>query len=305
MKVKGIHAAPALIIVISALIVSANYLDISKISGGVNPYLTVMALEIACIGLPAGFFCILRGTKYKDRLNLKLPKVKHAAFSLYSLLLIVSGSIALSLLLYWLMPESFAASATTGLQGSVEMTGMTDSLYAALAFGVLPAILEEFLFRGVIMAEYSPYGGGVAVVFSSLLFSFMHFAPVRLPIYIFTGIILALTACATRSVIVTAVIHAVYNVFTLYFEKYVYKIAAKQSGGMILLTFIVVTVLLISAILFFGRAEKLYRALGRENAPSPLRLKKNTGDAPPLLAALLSPTFLLMAVFFAAASFFF
>ena len=201
------------------------------------------------------------------------------------------------------MPESFAASATTGLQGSVEMTGMTDSLYAALAFGVLPAILEEFLFRGVIMAEYSPYGGGVAVVFSSLLFSFMHFAPVRLPIYIFTGIILALTACATRSVIVTAVIHAVYNVFTLYFEKYVYKIAAKQSGGMILLTFIVVTVLLLSASLFFGRAERIYRGMGDDNAPSPMRLTKKPSDPPRFLAALLSPTFLLFFVFYIIASF--
>ena len=298
MKIKGIHAAPALIIIISALIAASNYLDISNISGGVNPYLTVMALEIACIGIPAVFFCILRGNDYKGRLNIKLMRARHTTLSFYALILIISGSIALSIFLYWLMPETFAASASAGLRGSLESTGMTDTVYAALAFGVLPAILEEFLFRGVVMAEYSPYGGTVAVIFSTLLFSLMHFTPVRLPIYLFTGTVLGMTVGATRSVISTSLIHAVYNVFTLYFEKYIYKIAAKQSGGMILLAFIVVTVLLFSAVLFFGRCEKIYRNMGADNVPSPLRRKKKPGDPPAFLAALLSPTFLLLAVFY-------
>ncbi len=305
MKIKGVHAAPALIIIISALITAANYLDISKISGGVNPYLTVMALEIACMGLPAVFFCILRGNAYKGRLNLKIMRVRHVSLSVYSLLLIVSISIGLSLLMYWLFPESFAASASAGLKGSVEMTGVTDTVYAALAFGVLPAILEEFLFRGIVLAEYSPYGAGTAVLFSSLLFSFMHFTPVRFPIYFFTGIILALTVSACGSVITTGIIHAAYNVFTLYFEKYIYKVAAKQSGGMILLTFIVVTVLLVSAVLFFGKAERMYRLMGEANLPSPLRRKKAVGDPPAFLMALLSPTFIILLVFYLVVSFFF
>ncbi len=305
MKIKSVHAAPALIIIISVLITAANYLDISKISGGVNPYLTVMALEIACMGLPAVFFCILRGNEYKGRLNLKIMRVRHVSLSLYAVLLMISGGIALSLLMYWLFPESFAASAAAGLRGSVEMTGVTDTVYTALAFGVLPAILEEFLFRGVILTEYTPYGAGTAVFFSSLLFAFLHFTPVRLPIYLFTGIILALAAGATGSIITTSVIHVVYNVFTVYFEKYIYKIAAKQIGGLILLTFIVAALSLISAILFFGRAERLYRIMGESNAPSPLRRKQNQGDPPPFLAALLSPSFILLFIFYIIVSFFF
>lgn len=305
MKIKGVHAAPALIIIISALITAANYLDISKISGGFSPYLTVMAIEIACMGLPAVFFCILRGNEYNGRLNLKIIRVRHISLAFYALLLMICAGIALSLLMYRLFPESFAASASAGLMGSVEMTGTADTVYTALAFGILPAILEEFVFRGIVLTEYTPYGAGVAVIFSSLLFAFSHFTPVRLPIYLFTGTILALTVGATGSVITTAVIHSAYNVFSLYFEKYIYKIAAKQSGGMILLTFIVVTVLLISAILFFGRAERLYRLMGEANVPSPLRRKEKKGDPPAFLAALLSPSFLLLLVFFFAVAFFF
>ena len=180
-----------------------------------------------------------------------------------------------------------------------------DSLSDLLAFGVLPAILEEFLFRGIVLAEYSPYGAGTAVLFSSLLFSFMHFTPVRFPIYFFTGIILALTVSACGSVITTGIIHAAYNVFTLYFEKYIYKVAAKQSGGMILLTFIVVTVLLVSAVLFFGKAERMYRLMGEANLPSPLRRKKAAGDPPAFFMALLSPTFIILLVFYLVVSFFF
>lgn len=305
MKIKGAHAAPALVIIISALICAANYLDITKISGSVNPYLTVMALEIGCIGLPCVFFCLLRGTEYRERLNIRLMRVSHVTVSVYALILLIATGIALSLITYRIFPEAFASSATAGLRGSVEETGMTDTLYAALAFGVLPAILEEFLFRSIVLAEYSPSGGAVAVIFSSLMFGMMHFTPVRLPIYFFTGVILAITLCATGSIIATSVIHASYNVFTIYFEKYIYRVAAKQSGGLILLTFIVVTVLLVFAILFFGRVEKLYRQKSENNLPSPMRIKRHPGDTPPFLSALLSPTFLIFIVFFVIVSFFY
>lgn len=305
MKIKGIHAAPALAIAVSALIFAADYPDISKISGNINPYLTVMALEIACMGLPAVFFCILRGNEYNERLQLKIIRVRHISLSFYGLGMMICGGIALSLLMYRLFPEGFAASAHAGLPGADGITGNPDTVYAALAFGILPALLEEFLFRGVILTEYTPYGAATAVFFSSLLFALLHFTPIRLPIYFFTGIVLALITASCGSVLPAALVHSAYNVFILYFEKYIYKIAAKQSGGMIMLTFLVVTLLLIFAILFFGRAERLYRLRGEANLPSPLRRKKKTGDIPGFLAALLSPSFLILFVFYLAVVFFF
>lgn len=303
MKVKGIHAAPALLIVVSALTAASGRLDLSKLGAATNPYLTVMILELCCIGLPAVFFCLLRGGEYKGRLGLRPMRLSHITVSVYALLVIVCGCIAISLVMYNLFPEAFAASAPQSMTAAVSEYSKTDTLYTALAFGILPALLEEFLFRGIVFAEYSPWGASCAVIMSSLTFSMLHFNPVRLPIYLFCGIVLSLLTAATGSIIPAMLIHTANNVFVLYFESYIYKVAAKHSGGLVMLAFLVVSALLIFAALFFSGAEKLYRAKSEKNEPSPLVRQRGAGEAPLFIQALISPTFLILAVFYVVASF--
>ncbi|MBQ4067447.1 MAG: CPBP family intramembrane metalloprotease [Clostridia bacterium] len=303
MKIKGIHAAPALVTVVAAMMCAAGYLDISKISGEASPYFTVAILQIICIGLPTVFFCLLRGNEYRSQLGIRLMKVKHIALSAYALIFIISGTMALSLLMYALFPEAFASSGMDSQNMQITQFTVGDSIYAAITLAILPAILEELLFRGVIRAEYSKYGGAAVVIMSSLLFGMLHFSPVRLPIYLFCGVILALTAGATNSIMPTVIIHILSNLFILYFEKYIYKIAGKHSGGLILLTFIIVLIMLVSAILFFAVAEKLYWDFSVENRPAPLVKRVKTADPPLLLQAILSPTLLIMVAFWAIASF--
>lgn len=268
MKVKGAHAAPALVIIVAALSAASNFIDISRISQSVNPYLTIMMLEICCVGLPTVFFCLLRGGSYRGSLRLAPMKLRHISISVYALLLVICSSIALSILMYRIFPEAYAASAMSAASESVSAYGQVDSIYASLAFGILPALLEEFLFRSVVLAEYSTYGGACAVLMSSFSFAMLHFSPVRFPLYFVCGLILALTVLATGSVIPAALIHIANNVFVLYFEGYIYKVAGKHSGGLILLTFIVVSAMLVFAILFFSRAQRLYEQMGNSDRKS-------------------------------------
>lgn len=303
MKVKGIHAAPALVIIVAALSAAANFIDIARISQSVNPYLTIMVLELCCVGLPAVFFCLLRGGSYRGSLKLGFMKPGHISISVYALLLIICASISLSILMYRLFPEAYAASAISTTSGSVAAYGQVDSIYAALAFGILPALLEEFLFRSVVLAEYSTYGGVCAVIMSSLSFAMLHFSPVRFPLYFTCGLILAIVTCATGSVLPSMLIHTANNVFVLYFEGYIYKVAGKHSGGIILLTFIVVSAMLIFAVLFFSRAQRLYEKMGNDNKPSPLIRVRQPGSAPFLVQALVSPTFIILVLFYLVSSF--
>lgn len=289
--------------VVAAMMCAADYLDISKISGNTSPYLTLSILQVICIGVPTVFYCLLRGNEYRSQLGLRLMRVRHITLSVYSLMFIVSGTMALSLLMYTLFPEAFAASGMDSKNTAITAFTTGDSIYAAITFAIIPAILEEFLFRGVVRADYSRYGGATAVILSSLLFAMLHFSPVRLPLYLFTGIVLALTAGAADSIIPTVLIHIANNLFVLYFEKYIYRIAGKHSGGLILLTFIVVLVTFISAILFFAKAERLYWEFGAMNKPSPLRKKVSAADSPLFVQAILSPTLLLLLVFWIVVSF--
>ena len=292
MKIKGIHAAPALLIIISALLCGANLINVEAISKNTNIYLTVMVLELIILGVPSAFFCILRGAGYSQGLRVKMMKTRHVTITIWAFLYMTAGSIVLSFLMYYLFPDAFIASAL-----SSTVNGSASRIYLLITFALLPALLEEFLFRGVVSAEYSSYGASVAVVMSSLCFGLLHFSFVRLPIYFFMGIILALTAGATRSLLPSVIVHAANNAFVLFYETYLYRIAGKHSGGLILLAFLIGAATLIFAILFFGRAEKLYYGYGVMNRPSPMIRKRKAGELPLWAQAFLSPTFILFAVF--------
>lgn len=292
MKIKGIHAAPALLIIISALLCGANLIDVEAISKNTNIYLTVMVLELIILGVPSAFFCILRGAGYGQGLRVKMMKTRHVTITIWAFLFMTAGSIVLSFLMYYLFPDAFIASAL-----SSTVNGSASRIYLLITFALLPALLEEFLFRGVVSTEYSSYGASVAVIMSSLCFGLLHFSFVRLPIYFFMGIILALTAGATRSLLPSIIVHAANNAFVLFFETYLYRIAGKHSGGLILLAFLIGAATLIFAILFFSRAEKLYYGYGVMNRPSPMIRKRKAGELPLWAQAFLSPTFILFAVF--------
>lgn len=293
MKVKGIHAAPALLIVIGALLCGANLIDIEAISKNTNVYLTIMVLELIILGVPAAFFCILRGGSYSKELRLRMMQTRHVTITIWAFLFMTCGSIALSFLLYHFFPDAFVSSAMGGALRATEGS----RLYLLITFALLPALLEEFLFRGILSAEYSSYGAGVAVIISSLCFGLLHFSFVRLPIYFFMGVVLSLTAGATRSLVPPILIHGANNAFVLFFETYLYRIAGKHSGGLILLAFLIGVSTLVFAILFFSRAEKLYYGYGVMNRPSPLIRKRKAGELSLPAQAFLSPTFLLFAVF--------
>jgi membrane protease YdiL (CAAX protease family) len=89
-------------------------------------------------------------------------------------------------------------------------------LYLALAFAVFPAITEEFTFRGVILAEYESCGVGAAVFFSAFYFAMLHFDIALFPVYFAGGLILALSAYVTRSILAPIVIHTANNLFALF-----------------------------------------------------------------------------------------
>ena len=180
-----------------------------------------IALVLICIGLPFVFFCLLRGNEYRALLGIRPMKVKHITLSVYSLIFIVSGTMALSLLMYTLFPEAFAASGMDSKNAVITQYTTGDSIYAAVTFAILPAILEEFLFRGILCHEYERGGVTRAIVLSSLFFGMLHFDLPNLPVYIFSGVILAMVMYATRSLIGAIAAHFLYNIFGLFGQPYI------------------------------------------------------------------------------------
>ena len=87
---------------------------------------------------------------------------------------------------------------------------------------IIPAVVEELLFRKVILDSLLPYGTLFSIIASSLLFSLMHCNPSQ-SLYTFAaGIVLAAVAVKTNSIIFPIIIHFSNNllscVYMLLFE---------------------------------------------------------------------------------------
>ncbi len=297
MKIKGIHSVPALTIAVLTLSCITHFADITKLSGASDPMLTVTVLQIIIIGIPSVFFCLLKGQDYGRELRLKLIPVKQLTLTVYALALTVFGSMALSLLLYKIFPEAFAASGANSYTGfTANQSG--GAIYAALSLAIVPAVLEEFLCRGIVYTEYRTYGTFCAVFMSSLIFAMLHTNFVRLPIYLFTGVVLALVANTANSIFASMTVHCAHNVFVLFLEPYIYKIAAKSGGGIMLMVFIVVTLLLLFALLFFAKNESLYTERAYSGEKAPLVRRRKDGELPLFLQATTSPTFIILVFFY-------
>ena len=82
----------------------------------------------------------------------------------------------------------FGKSASVLIEAStVKTTDPAMIIYA----GVLAPIMEELLFRGVVLRGMQPFGKGIAVFTSSLLFGLIHANPLQIPFAFLIGIVLS------------------------------------------------------------------------------------------------------------------
>ena len=177
-------------------------------------------------------------------------------------------------------------------------SGFFDGLYLVVAFALLPAITEEFLFRGIILSEYGTVGVVCSVVLSSAMFSMCHFSFLRLPSYFFCGVVLACLTYATRSIVAPMIVHTLYNVVVLFFGDYVVRLAEKNNISGILFLIIAVVLTLVSAAVAASEASSVYRGYAEDNVESDHVPKKKTGIVQSLAISLLSPFFLLLTVLY-------
>lgn len=84
-------------------------------------------------------------------------------------------------------------------------------LLSILSIGVVPALCEEYLFRGAILSALLPYGRSCAIFGSAFLFGMMHQNPYQIFYTMMLGIVLGCIYVRTRSIWCGILIHFVNN----------------------------------------------------------------------------------------------
>lgn len=90
-------------------------------------------------------------------------------------------------------------------------------LVAVLAIGVVPAVVEEFLFRGLILRGYEKFGSKTAIIMTGILFGMLHLQLMTIPSIILLGIVISYVVYRTNSIFAGMIYHFVHNTITVGF----------------------------------------------------------------------------------------
>ncbi len=294
MKLKSTFAAPLLMMAVLILFLLSKILEEQILSMGESPYLSLIVVQLLVYALPAVFFCRLREKNYIHRLRLRLFLPKNLFLMLFALTAMISGSALINMGMQALFPEVEMAGLAAGYEGALagDFVSMT---YVVLTFCVVPALLEEFLFRGILLAEYETVSVPLAVWMSSLSFAVLHLNFIRFPAYLFSGLVLALTTYATRSVVATMLVHVANNVAVLFLDRYLNSAAAETRETGVLLLFLLACAFLLSLIFFAFCAQYTYKGYGEAGVQTPYLPQKKRRNIS-VLEAVTAPPFILFFV---------
>lgn len=268
-RVKYIDSPPILTLIISGLTIVLMFVNLNIIKSEALEYLIVIVSYCIIFSLPSFFYLKKTGFGLFKRIGFKFEKGKYIVPTILVSLITIAQS---SIFKFGIFRLGYDYSAFSLYGSSLPIDGITflEGILLVLAVVILPAVCEEFVFRGIIMNEYYECGPYLTILASSILFAFVHLDFSQFPIFLLNGLVLGLLAYISGSIIYPIIAHLIYNVFVLCFEKYLWLLSSDVDGEIFFWVFIVLiylSLIFVGTIVFerlFKQRERRRKELGPE-----------------------------------------
>ena len=252
---------PPILVAITFLLVRLSRVAQDNLTRRGSEYIGVMLLQVLIFLIPAVVYIRLRDEKFPERIKLKKLQPQHVWFLFCLLVMMVSGSLLLSILTGGI--SSLTGNFTLYNTFLARSGGSAwETVYLLLAFGILPAFCEELVYRSILCAEYERVSSWTAITVSTLFFAMLHFSFPLFPVYLWLGFLLAGAMYATRSVLAPMLLHLIYNVFCLFGQPYLSAFYVNAGSGELFIFCLMVLLLLFSAFAA-GEARKIFHRYAR------------------------------------------
>ena len=297
MKFKGTFLAPMLVISVLLLLIASRFLDLSMLAYHENICLAVIVIQLLILIVPTVIYSKLRGEGFMKRLRVAPFGIEKLLVTLLAALTLFLGDTLIKLALCRVgLIDGIYTVYDYYLSGEE-----TNVVYLLLTFGIVPAVAEELLFRGVLCADYESNGAVTAAVASALLYAMFGLSFGYFPVYFFAGLIFALVMYMSRSVLAAMLCHLIYNVANLVLGDTLWTIISKPQS-MTFLIFVVGGLFLASLASLFGECERIYYGYSLANKSSDYVKGCEKFNAGRFFEALLAPPFLLALLVFVVAA---
>ena len=225
--------------VVSTLIItllSGKQINVSNINMVLNSLISISSFFVA--GL---IYCLFRNIRLSS--ILPFSKIKPSllipiCFLGLSLALAANYASTAVLSLF----EMFGSDAYIDM--SYEPKSGFDIFIYYLSYAVVPAFVEEFAFRGIVLGCIRKHSDSFAVIVSAIMFGLMHGNFMQIPFAFVVGLVLGFVTVKTNSLLPAIIIHFCNNAISVTFD-----IISSNSGLSIqLINIIYITIMLFIAI---------------------------------------------------------
>jgi len=299
MQVKNTLTAPILIFVIYILYLGSGYVDAGLLGSDDGLYLSVIILQLLIFILPGIFYCRVKGEGYSIRLNIKPIAPRKLIFIFTSFLTMVFGTVLIRLAHF----HTVGYTSRYSLYDSTLVPGVMwdDPIfwYLVVAYAAIPAFCEEFVFRSVIIREYTDACGELcAVIISTLTYAMLPLEFITFAEQLWCGFILSCVTVITRSSVSAMIMRFAFCVIGIMGESTLVSIFEQSDGSSALVAFTAISIMLVSMVFAFSEGERLCRfyAYTEAEVPKSLPFAKGLADA------VFSPSFIACAAVFVIAA---
>ena len=254
MKLKSTTYAPILFGVILMLSGVASIL--SRVIDGleVDAFLSSAIVQLIVFLLPLAFYCRVTNYDVVSGLKFRYVAFKEIPFLVNMTLIFFVGS----MLLRYLGLFAFEGAMVVTPNAISFSVKSENAFLHMLGTMILPAILEEVAFRGILLEEYRSYGATWTVATTALMFAMLHLSLENFAYYLFMGVVLGVITLATDSLLPAIGLHIMINISHEYLRAPVVEYL-RQAGKSLILPYLLLAVFLLLFIFMFSGLEKIYQ----------------------------------------------
>lgn len=243
------------------LIVATGFVLIYH-STDVNPYIGSISVAVRIIMIPCLFLWLYfsKGLEKKEMFRQKISVTTGVSGTVIALGMLGVAGIYFYLLVR--LSDSIPAikdslSEYMDMVSDEDITLVREKVLFGVAVSLIYPVIEEVLFRGIIMQEFLCTMGKVpAIILSGLIFGLMHGQPIQIGYAFICGMILSSVYYFSQSIYVSILTHAVFN----FFGTVAVDLLADSEEAVIALEYIEYT------FIFFAVAAMMYLVYRWKNA---------------------------------------
>ncbi len=288
MRTKSTFTAPILLLVILTLQTFASRLDYVNAAISSSPYLSWGIVLLIVYALPAAIYMQIRGKALTERMRIRPFRFDHLYLLVLALLALEAGSSALELLSAGLLGNTKIVL----YSGSAFAVDGDPAVYRLIVFAVLPAILDEWVFRGILTVEYESVGPLPGALIASLMCASTLLSVGRFVPALCCALVFAAVMFATRSLFASVFLHILHNIVSLILERYLTRAANIESDRRIILMLALLVVAAVSMFAMLAEMQRIYAMYAEEKLESEYEIMTKRGERTKFLHAISTPPFI-------------